>query len=1411
MNSSEEEKESKKKLKDLEEKVDLLDEKILFIFQKVRDISDSIDSLRSAIVEDLAVPIRPVEPMERRVMKVRRDLIPPPEEPEEIPFEEPVKVVTAEEAPTIPVTPLKEIAVPEKEIKPKPPRDPIWKVITKEENLPYFLLLAFWILLGALVVALVTQLLIEVIDTPMKTFLSIGITSFGFVLLSFVLKKWLDRKERTAYYVFPWSFLGLGTAGIFIAVILSQAVMTGELHSPIVFPIAIVVALFALFVSILFKNEFLIGEAALSLVLILLIPLFIEMELLGAASGYFYFAFFGIFIVGSYVLAKLKISAAPSLIALIAFPVLSFIPSITEIMELETLLVVVPSCLVATLIAENAYDNYKAYNRREMRTIITVVDILLPLGSYFYLLFVRTKAGIPSWEILIATLFIAVTYFLTIKRILTSRFEEFDVRNPILIEVLYVGLINLAIFLSLLSEMLITVNYVNYIYLALFLVLQISFAMISMTWRVEETVSIVVQSLTSMIFVEGAFIAFFSNLGGIQAVDPNSYEIVLSIGLSLLFLAPLVNIIVQRNQKFVFTSSASILLLGAINIFILSFFGLGGLSRSICELIIIGISLTFGIITLLHSLGKLRFLIAEEDITLSHLHSISILALTSSLWFIQSDQIINYFIVGGIFVSIAMWIVTAFLNRKKERHISEDILGLIAVSVVFISIPAAISNISSPLAMITTICSVIAVSAITLLTSRYNLIYPIVIYTSQIISLFAFPSATTIYGGNWLLPIVFLIPTLSMLTVSIKDERWWTRIGTTISATIMLILTALSFEGTTLGILIAIDSIVLIAYPITIYIFNIWRAKEEDHKNVTIEYPIDLFLTTLGAIIANNYVTTDPASEALIFVFLVIGTIVGPLIYVISRFLKKTKEIPSKILHFVSCSFIAMIQVLLLTAAGVQLVSFYYYITLLIATTVISVFIMQKEKFDSMTVLPALVSIMFLPIFSTKYTLGDPTLNTVLSSILLAMFIIYLIVLSIGWFDSKYASATFAAYFIGCLGIILSTFTTGMSFFVGLPEFFPLLLFTIWQIGVIVSIQLAKTKPERNVDFYLIWLFVGTLIAISIGQIFNLENRTSGVLTGDLLGFVLTAIPAYLVFILFSSFLQYKMKYSNAGMISHILAIQTLLITVGSVIFRAITFDSFMAEILVYVFFNIFNIILFIVLESLVVEYTLVKTDTPNSEIVNVSLFIPVFLFSLILSAINQYYGIIPMILGIVFYGMSQRHEMKFSSVLATLSIGVSAFFIMPVAEIVNWIAFGIVSGVMALMVISGIILYVRTKNEFHIIATVTIALICETVIGFLSPLTLPLQLGLAFNLALIGLLIGVIFEIREFLIIFSVTSGLLLIPYIIISFIKEEEAGYYALIFLATGILMLLASYLVYIRKKESREQLGPEIKTKK
>ncbi|MFW9852369.1 MAG: zinc ribbon domain-containing protein [Candidatus Thorarchaeota archaeon] len=1461
MSSPNKDKNIEKKLKDLEDKFENIDEKLLALTEQVNFIASALDEkIETEVkvpreIEPEEVPPEPVVPVVEEVVEaepletiicpnckkstkakanfcsncgssikpveVVKDVL-----DREIPFVEPV---VASEVQTVSTPLRREVAVETTPVVPsktkvvieKPRREPfkLIEFFKNEENLPYLLLFAFFILLAAIVYGTISQIINLPFFTPLNAFLILGLASCAFTILGLIWKLFLDRRIKKSpekkekiqnYYIFPWTFQGIGAVGIFLSFILSQTAIEGAIETKIILPIAVAASIISIIIAILFKNELLIGEATLFLVLILLVPIIIEAPLIPSTfSGYLYFAFFSIFIVGAYILAKLKITAAPSLVALISFPVYAFIPSVYKALELESLIVIIPACLVATLLLENAYDNFKLYNNKAMRTVITVVDYVLPLSSFYYLIFLRETqyAMIPSWEILISTAFLVVTYLLTTKQVFSSRFQEYDIQKPNIIEFLYVFLINLTIFLALISELLfVEIEVLSYIYLSIYLVLQIAFSIITSTWKVDRATTTFTHNILSLLFTEAMFVLFFANVADVTSISLG-YEIVMSISLAFLFLGPLINIFVLRKEEYVLRSAFSVILLGGINLFVFNFLPRFipvdlTIARSICELSIIIFSIVIGVVALLDTMEKYKFGSQTQKLTSSHVHAVSILSLTSSLWFFNQNEVINYIINISVFVSATLWCVNSYFRRKQEKSITENLLGYLAISIIFIAITGSLSDINNPLAILTTILSVVLLTVIPLLSKEYSLLFAVFLYIPQIVSLFAFPGVSTIYGADWLLPIAFLIPTLSLSIKSINDKQWYNRIGTVLLIALMLVFSSLSIAGTAYEILIVIDSFILIFYPIALYTISLWIIKKQSVIHATVEYPIDLTIITLGAIIANVFITTNPTNVVLIFILLLIGSVIGPLLYTVNRFIFKYEEISLKIHNFVSAGFILAIQILLITSGALSIVTTYFYIALMLSTTLVGLIIQYKEKFDSMTIIPSIISIMILPSVTAKYT---PAIS---SWFTFSIFVVYIIILSLGWFGSRYSKVTFASYFVGYLAFILSLFVPSISFFIGLPSFFPMLLFMIWMIGVILSIIFTRKRTEGTAGFYMVWFFAITLAVIASNRIFQMSSSTA-----DLLSFNLTTIPAIFVFILFSTYLQYKMKYSNKGMISHILAVQTLLIYVGAMMFSFMPFPATpqTAQMLTYIFYNVFTIIVFIVVESLVIEYTLVKTDTPQSEYVNIFLFLPVYVFSLIMSIHFNYYGIIPLILGVVFYGMSQRHNMNVSSVLGAIAVATSAFFITPPDQILTYTAFGIVSGIMTGMIVVGILLYLKTKNEFHIVTTVSIALIAEVIIGFISPMPLALQFGLTFNLAVIGVLIGVIFSIREFQIIFNVAWGILLIPYIAITFVKQEEAGLLALLFLVTGALLILASYLIYNRKKEKLQVVEEKTANKK
>ncbi len=1435
-----------KKLQKIEAKVDILDQKVVFLFKKVNNINERISAIvRSGITERQAIeasqpiPSTPMEIPQKDVSPKQETVRIPTVSQEEVSVNEPLlaaaveRQIAAQLKQISPVTTASAVQrTPEivptsiaEPVKPrKPAREPFNLIafFKNEENLPFFLLIAFYALLAALVFGVIYTIK----DIPViqqNAFLIIGSSACVFTVAGFVWKLALDRKIKLQpekekklknYFLFPWSFQAIGTAGVLIAYLVSLN-LESSLSPQILFPIAIGISLIAFAMSVLYKNELLILESSLSIVILLLMPVISEVPIYTSPySGYLYFGFFAGFVLIAVLLSAFNLTLAPLLISLISYSIFAFTPNVYNALELDTFLVILPACAVAILMRLNAFDRYKFYNNKIMKTVILFVDIVLPLGSYCYLMFVQ-DAAIPSWEILASTTVLVTSYFLTMKQVMTTRMEEYDNSNPVAVEILSVFMINTPIFLSLLAEITRTLEAQTYLFLGIYLVFQIMYSILTMTIRVDKESKTFADSIITLLFAEGMFVLLFLSKVASSVLFTVHYEILMSVSLGFLFLAPLVNLIAMRKQKHAINSSFSIILMGGLNYVLFNVIQRASssvtftIAPTIAKFVIIAVSIGIGVLSLLENFGKMQFgpRDSQSKITSTHTHALSILCLTISLWVFDVNLILNYIIIGGIFLSVGLWIAVSLLRRTSDKHVTEDLLGYLAVSLVFITVNQA-SSLDPVLITITSILAVVALAIIPLCSKKYNVLFPLLLYIPQWVAL-ATTTVNPIYGAGWMIAVAFLVPTISVMIKSINNEYWYNRVGTVVLVAAMLVLSTISlnlYVNYSYSVFVIVNCYVLMIFPIALFIVNLWFNKKQSPLNVLIEFPIDLTVITIGTLIASAFIPLAAIAflEELLFGILLIGTVVGPLLYGITRFVYKDSRITHETYRFISAGFILAIQILISATGGFALVGTVYYIILLLCTVVSGVLIQIREKLDSLTILPSLVSMMILPMFNGFF-------NPVVSPwFTFSIFVVNLIVLSIGWFGSRYDWVSFAGFFVACLAIVISLFDVSVSFFTGLPVYFPTFLFTAWMIGIILSIVITKRIPKGNMGDALVWLFAITLTIIAFMKVDEVPYSAPNLLNRIILLDV-SLIPAILVFIIFSAYLQYKTKDTAGGLISHISAIQAVLIVIGFMMFQmGLHYPDVTTEVVTYILFNIFGVIAYVVLQSLVLENTVIRSENKNiEEVIYSVLFLPIFIFSLLISIRGDYLGIIPIVLGIVFYGMSQRHNMQFSSVLAALSIAVSAFFITTTEKLLSWTGFGIISAIMVAMMTVGIILYVKTQKKFHILTNVLIGLISEVIIGLLLPTSgvsvpfpWPLKLGFSFNLALGGLLIGVIFGIREFRRIFTISSGVLIIPYLVVTFIQIDEAGLLALLFLGTGIIFILASYLVYNRLKEKQKQ---------
>ncbi len=1536
-------------IKDLEKKLELLDKKIIFLFSKFNALTDELHTSTSS--SELTQEFQ-------RIEEPKQEIIEPSavSEPIERPKQEIIEPSAVSEPSVadykteVPIEPSKEQILADQS---KADSTSLLKKFTsplfsrREELFPYFLLLGFYLLLFVTVYA-GTLFLIDWLRqvgrvTQLNVFLYITIFSLLFIVSSILTKLWLTKHSLSTYLMFPWSFLGLGTAGIFISYIVSTTVVTETPRPLLIWSLAIIGAIISLLVAIYFKNEFLIGEAYICLNLISLIPIITNPEIFGQYVGYIFFGFYFATLLFAYSLAKFKISAAPSILTLVTFPVFSFIPDFYTIVQFNTLLVIIPSCLVASLLIENAYDYYKVYNNNVMRTIITFIDFILPLSCFFYLTFLRETIGLYSWEIFVAAFLLLITYVFTYSSIVSQRFEEYNITNPRLVNFIFMVFLNGVTFFTLFTEIS-RQSDTQILFSSLYVVLAVGFSMVpiifnknkeefsdssvfnfilplssyflfifkraelqilswtvfivslflyisffiglysnqifqesiqkeqidhdkaSLSTKILETISIIAintgiifaliteinNATPTLVIYSGLYLALLigssmftmnSKLpGGLSLLHRliltlilleigfiilfvkshiSGVGIALDYNLAFLFLFGLMSLYLFRKTQLTFVSTASLLALGCVNLFVNSLVTpITAISTSFTYLFILGISICFGIVSLLQTTKKLSLDLEKEPITISHLHSLSFLSLTSILWYIAQDSNLFFFFYGGVLISMLLWLVNLFLKKKETSTIPEELLGTIAISLSLISIPAQIHNLW-PFVIFVALSLSIVLAIIPFIIKNYNIGFPLITYLSVIISLFTFPDTPNPFGDFWILPIIYILPTLSILFVSTKHDDWRTRIGSTLLATTTLILISLSLRGTSAEILIAISSGILIIFPILFFVFNMLFIDDKiQRNNAILEYPIDLFLVTFGAVLANAFIIPqeqllDLVRESLVFSIILTGAVIGPIIYLIHLALGKIygTSIDPKTKLFLSLGFVSLMHFLFVFTGIFGLLRAEFLIGLLIPISLVTLVYFYYHKFDTLLLIPAFISTLVTPALfvlenipgrpSIEEIIANPMLIRLVSIICTTIFFVYLLTLSFNWVESRNEKITVACFSLASLSFILSSFIPIFNPFRVLPDFVPFIVFGVWVVSTSYTAWKARMRIPDILYHASIWNLTGSLLVMSLGWLVR-ENFTF-TLSSYFLSYSLSIISTFFFLGLFSSIIQYKFKPQPKEALSHSVSIQLLFISIGSLSFFLIELTSSIHLTLFYIFFSIFTVISYTIIDSLVLEYVLVKTDVVNAELAHILLFVPFYAHSFIVVLIQKsWYGFVPFVLALLFYGISYKSQMRSSSLTAMIAIALSTFYLAPADRLLTYTSFIFVSSVMTVILVLSYLLYRKTENEFHFVPALLISLITIAISGFLSPMDFELAFGLAFTLALVGVFFSTNLEIQTVQIISSITSGILGLIYILFIFLNVGSAGfqYGSLLFLLAGILLIVFSYVAYLKKKEKGER---------
>ncbi|MHA1687004.1 MAG: hypothetical protein ACTSYD_11470 [Candidatus Heimdallarchaeaceae archaeon] len=1361
-----------KKLEELKQDIELLDEKILFLFGRVKTLSEKIDYLFHIFQVPTYQPSQ-VSVTKRQAVthvapsKVRSEPIIEAKQ-EEPPVQ--VKASTAEK--------VKKISVSTK------------RLFKREDIFPYFMLLAFYLLLSASIY-LTTIILINELQeeffTPQNVFIMILSASILFVGISFFVKRYLERRNKSKYFVFPYSFLGVGTAGIFISYIIAMSQEGIAEQSIVLWSIGITVQLIPMFLAIKFKNELLSGESFLFLILYGMLPVFSQFEVIGDNSSYFYAGLFMIFIGASYALAKFKLTAAPSIISLLAFPIFCFIPSVYSFLTFDSLLVIIPATLVALLFLENVYLEFREYENTVMQTVLLLILALLPLSTYIFLVFSRDIAQISSWEILLSSIFLTATYFL-IDRYVFDQSQENQITNPNFIRNVITLLVCVEVVVAFISESLFIEASV---YLTLYVLLQTAISIQIIRKRSLSKASMFLNIFLSLASLEILFVILFSPLPNVSETSKFWIDIALSCGIAATFLFSLIEIAIFKNSQHRTIANSLMVFLGAINLFVMNFHSSGSsLSRIIAEFVIIVVSIGYGIYNILIKKGIISFSQFERPkISLNLYHAFSILALTSSMWFMdKEDGVIYYIIFSGILLSMFIWIVNLALTKETEGKKIDELFGTIAISVGFISVPAGIVYHSEGLSIYVTLSIAILIAASVLLSKTYNVLYPVFIYAIQLIAIWAFPGIETLFGADWLIPVTYILPTFALLYASIRHKSWITRLTTTILASLMLVITSLVLKGTTgYSILISINSLVIVIYPLIIYSLFIWWKKEEEKKRVMFEYPINIFFTTIGAIIANTFVQKTELSNIFVFVFLLLGSIVGPLLYMLNEFLKKHPSVRPKLRRYNHLSYITIIHALFLIAGATSVLSASYFIAYMCVTTVITLFLTYYLKFDSLFFIPPLISTMFIPVFS--YSLTGWYTFSILS--------IYLLFSSIRWINSLQPFATGVVYSLIGLIFIFSSFIGVMNQFKNIPEYFAFIAIAIMLLSSSIPLIKIRVKPNNSlVSFILcVWAVIITItgLNIAIQQEFVFSD------TATFLQYLIPALVLIIIYELIGAYIQYKTNPSNTNLVFQFLAATTLLITQGSIFSFGFAYYSSIAEIMAYFTFCIFGILGYFVAESFVIEYTLIQTDTKGAGPLQLGLIVPLFVFCQVITLYKQYSSIILFVLAFTFVAMSLRHKLKLNTAIGFVFLVESTFFISLPAKLMSSISFSVSTSLFTVMFILGILFYLKRNNRFILIWVTSIILLAEAINGFLYIPQLSWAFGFAFNLALVGVIVGSFFEIKELQILFSVAAGILLLPYFFFVF-TEQPPSYLSLLLLLSGIALSIIAYVIYLRQREQK-----------
>ncbi|UYP44422.1 hypothetical protein NEF87_000707 [Candidatus Lokiarchaeum ossiferum] len=289
-----------------------------------------------------------------------------------------------------------------------------------DQKKPYLLLFFFYILLSVTIYIsflMLIRWLEEGFLTFLNIFIYIYILSAGFLIAGFYLINKYIKSQKSQLFIFPWSFIGLGVIGLSLAYILPTAVLSGDSVLNVIIWCLSIISLIFVFIILLIKyrNDFFIGEVFLSILILVLIPSFINNQFLGIYYQNLNTIFYAALIIVATGLALKKISLTPLVAVMISISILSFIGEFSEIISLNLSLIICVNIIFGRLLLKGYGDHYEFYKNSVVKFVLLIINQILPMAAYYFLVINIHHRDSSSIEIVVLFIILQAQFYIQIK------------------------------------------------------------------------------------------------------------------------------------------------------------------------------------------------------------------------------------------------------------------------------------------------------------------------------------------------------------------------------------------------------------------------------------------------------------------------------------------------------------------------------------------------------------------------------------------------------------------------------------------------------------------------------------------------------------------------------------------------------------------------------------------------------------------------------------------------------------------------------------------------------------------------------------------------------------------------------------------------------------------------------------